>query len=113
MGERYSVFQSFSVAILIFLEINFFKSENLKYNLLVRKYCAKISNKINNIQGLNFKAGVSEVWGIQYHPEITYEKMISIIKFRKDELHHKDIAYNKGASKKGFYSLIDKVIKTG
>ena len=37
----------------------------------------------------------------------------SIIKFREDELHHKDIAYNKGASKKGFYSLIDKVIKTG
>jgi len=37
----------------------------------------------------------------------------SIIKFRKDELHHKDIAYNEGATKKGFYSLIDKVIKTG
>ena len=37
----------------------------------------------------------------------------SIIKFRKDELHHKDIAYNEGATKKGFYSLIDTVIKTG
>ena len=37
----------------------------------------------------------------------------SIIKFREDELHHKDIAYNEGASKKGFYSIIDKVIKTG
>ena len=36
-----------------------------------------------------------------------------IIKFREDELHHKDIAYNEGATKKGFYSLIDKVIKTG
>ena len=37
----------------------------------------------------------------------------NIIKFREDELHHKDIAYNEGASKKGFYSIIDKVIKTG
>jgi ubiquinone biosynthesis monooxygenase Coq7 len=37
----------------------------------------------------------------------------SIIKFRKDELHHKDIAYNEGATKKGFHSLIDKVIKAG
>jgi len=36
-----------------------------------------------------------------------------IIKFREDELHHKDIAYEKGASKEGVYSLLDKIIKTG
>ena len=36
-----------------------------------------------------------------------------IIKFREDELNHKDIAYKKGASKDGFYSLLDKIIKTG
>jgi len=36
-----------------------------------------------------------------------------IIKFREDELHHKDIAYNEGATKKGFYSIMDKIIKTG
>ena len=36
-----------------------------------------------------------------------------IIKFREDELHHKNIAYEKGATKKGFYSLMDKIIKTG
>ena len=36
-----------------------------------------------------------------------------IIKFRKDELHHKDIAYEEGASKKGLYSIMDKIIKTG
>ena len=35
-----------------------------------------------------------------------------IIKFREDELHHKDIAYNEGATKKGFYSIMDKIIKT-
>ena len=36
-----------------------------------------------------------------------------IIKFRQDELHHKDIAYEKGATKKGIYSIMDKIIKTG
>ena len=36
-----------------------------------------------------------------------------IIKFREDELHHKDIAYEEGATKKGFYSVLDKIIKTG
>ena len=25
-----------------------------------------------------------------------------IVKFREDELHHKDIAYSEGATKKGF-----------
>tara|TARA_B100000989_G_scaffold110120_1_gene80787 strand:+ start:350 stop:880 length:531 start_codon:yes stop_codon:yes gene_type:complete len=36
-----------------------------------------------------------------------------IIKFREDEIHHKDIAYQKGASKKGLYSIMDRIIKTG
>ena len=36
-----------------------------------------------------------------------------IIKFREDELSHKDIAYEKGATKEGPYSLLDKIIKTG
>ena len=44
------------------------------------------SNKINKIQSVNFKSGVSDVWGLQYHPEITYHKMITLIKFRKDKL---------------------------
>ena len=36
-----------------------------------------------------------------------------ITKFRDDELNHKDIAYEQGASKKGLYSIMDKIIKTG
>ena len=36
-----------------------------------------------------------------------------IIKFREDELHHRDIAYKEGATKKGIYSVLDKIIKTG
>ena len=36
-----------------------------------------------------------------------------ITKFREDELHHKDIAYEKGATKEGLYFIMDKIIKTG
>ena len=35
-----------------------------------------------------------------------------IIKFRDDELHHKDIAYEGGATKDGLYDILDKLIKT-
>ena len=35
-----------------------------------------------------------------------------IEKFRQDELDHKDIAYEEGATKKGLYKILDNVIKT-
>ena len=35
-----------------------------------------------------------------------------IMKFRQDELDHKDIAYDNGATKKGLYGILDKIIKT-
>ena len=44
------------------------------------------SNKVNKIQSLYFEINNTKVWGLQYHPEITYEKMISLIQFRKDRL---------------------------
>ena len=44
------------------------------------------SNKINKVQSIYFKVNNTNVWGLQYHPEITYEKMISLIEFRKDRL---------------------------
>ena len=44
------------------------------------------SNKVNKISSISFKHEKSEIWGIQYHPEIKYEKMIELIKFRKDRL---------------------------
>ena len=64
-------------------------------------------------------ASVEEVIDEHYQNQIeqlgTDEKMLKdkIIKFRQDELHHKDIAYEKGATKKGLYSILDKIIKTG
>ena len=64
-------------------------------------------------------ASVEEVIDKHYLNQINQldadEKQLKekIIKFREDELHHKDIAYEKGATKKGFYSILDKIIKTG
>ena len=64
-------------------------------------------------------ASVEEVIDEHYQNQInqldTSEKDLKkkIIKFREDELHHKDIAYEKGATKKGLYSIMDKIIKTG
>ena len=64
-------------------------------------------------------ASVEEVIDEHYANQIKYlktnEKKLKkkIIKFRKDELHHKHIAYEEGATKKGAYSILDKIIKTG
>jgi ubiquinone biosynthesis monooxygenase Coq7 len=64
-------------------------------------------------------ASVEEVIDEHYLNQIKQldnsEKILKkkIIKFREDELNHKDIAYEKGATKKGPYSILDKLIKTG
>ena len=64
-------------------------------------------------------ASVEEVIDEHYQNHINQleedEKILKekIIKFREDELHHKNIAYEKGASKEGLYSVLDKIIKTG
>ena len=63
-------------------------------------------------------ASVEEVIDEHYEKQINqlkpYEKILKekIKKFRLDELHHKDIAYEKGATKKGLYKILDKIIKT-
>ena len=64
-------------------------------------------------------ASVEEVIDKHYQSQINQleddEKKLreKIKKFRADELEHKDIAYEHGATKKGLYSLMDKIIKTG
>jgi 3-demethoxyubiquinol 3-hydroxylase len=64
-------------------------------------------------------ASVEEVIDKHYQSQIDQldktEKELkkNITKFREDELHHKDIAYEKGATKEGCYSILDKIIKTG
>ncbi len=66
------------------------------------------SNKLNKVQGLNFKIGVSEIWAIQYHPEITYDKMISLIRFRKDRLIKFRKAFNSEDDIENHIKVIEK-----
>ena len=66
-----------------------FNSPAFNFDEVVRlpdKAVCLASNRINKIQSLYFEINKTKVWGLQYHPEITYEKMISLIKFRRDRL---------------------------
>ena len=64
-------------------------------------------------------ASVEEVIDGHYQNQLNQinsdEKILKekIKKFRDDEIHHKNIAYDNGASKEGLYSIFDKIIKTG
>ena len=64
-------------------------------------------------------ASVEEVIQDHYANQINQleddEKVLKekIVKFREDEIDHKEIAYNEGASKKGLYKILDGIIKTG
>ena len=64
-------------------------------------------------------ASVEEVIDGHYQNQLNQinsdEKILKekIKKFRDDEIHHKNIAYDNGASKEGLYSILDKIIKTG
>ena len=77
------------------------------------------STILGNKAAMLCTASVEEVIDEHYQNQINKlgddEKELKkkIIKFREDELHHKDIAYENGASKEGLYSVMDKLIKTG
>ena len=68
------------------------------------------SNKINKVQSLYFKVNETNVWGLQYHPEITYEKMISLIEFRKDRLIENRKVFNNEQDVENHISFIKKEI---
>ena len=73
-----------------------YKSKNKKFNSPAFNFDEVVtlpeggihlaSNKINKVHSIHFKKEISDIWGLQYHPEITYHKMISLIKFRKERL---------------------------
>ena len=52
------------------------------------------SDKINKFMTLQFNVGKSEVWGLQYHPEIPYDYMIKLIKHRSKGLIYRKIFKN-------------------
>ena len=69
------------------------------------------SDKINNVMGLHFYVELSEIWGVQYHPDYFYSQTIALTKIRKDKLidnnyfasiedFEKNISYIKSEEKK-------------
>ena len=44
------------------------------------------SDKVNNVMGVSFIAGNSEIIGLQYHPDYEYYQMINLIAGRKERL---------------------------
>ncbi len=44
------------------------------------------SDKVNNVMGVSFTAGNSEITGLQYHPDYEYYQMINLIAGRKERL---------------------------
>ena len=49
------------------------------------------SNKINKFEALYFTVGKSEIWGLQYHPEIPYDYMIKLIKHRSEKMIERNV----------------------
>ena len=103
------------------LNNSLYKDKNVKFNTPAFNFDEVVtipmdakhlaSNKINKIQGLNFKTGVSEIWGLQYHPEITYKKMVDIIKFRKDALIKKRNIFKNEEELNNHIKFIEEEIK--
>ena len=64
-------------------------------------------------------ASVEEVIEVHYKNQLKklgndeMDLKAKIEKFKEDEVDHKNIAYEAGASNKGIYSVMDKVIRTG
>jgi len=75
---------------------NLYKSKSKKFNspafnfdeveIPPKNSVLLASTKINKFAALHFTAGKSEVWGLQYHPEIPYSYMIRLLKHRKKKL---------------------------
>ena len=108
---------------------NYFEEEIKKRNITPTKFLPLWdllgvglgfgSTILGNKAAMLCTASVEEVIQEHYANQIKQlesdEKKLKekIIKFRDDELNHKDIAYDEGATKKGAYSIMDKIIKTG
>ena len=98
-----------------------YKSKNKKFNSPAFNFDEVVklpdgavhlaSNKINKIQSIHFKKGISDVWGLQYHPEITYHKMITLIKFRKEKLINNRKCFNNETEIQNHINFIEEEIK--
>jgi len=110
------------------------KNNQAIWNTRIKKSASSLFQKVGNSIDIDKRLYKEDIQGSIAHVEMLFkQKIISfkiknqinqldvsekelkkkITKFRQDEIDHKDIAYDKGATKKGPYLLLDKIIKTG
>ena len=65
------------------------------------------SDKINKFMAIQFNVGKSEIWGLQYHPEIPFNYMVKLIKHRSKGLIEKNI-FNNSEDIKSHLEIIKK-----
>ena len=80
--------------------------KGLSNSSIVKDALSDLKNKDLNIELFSDVIGNTKVFGLQYHPEITYEKMISLIEFRKDKLIENRKAFNNNKEVKNHISFI-------
>ena len=66
----------------------------MKLTEIPEKATLLASDEINKVMGIYFKAGNSEIWGLQYHPDYEYSQMISLSNARKDRLLNNKVFNN-------------------
>ena len=47
------------------------------------------SDKVNHVMAIHFKPEKAEVWGLQYHPDYEYHKMVNLSAERKEQMLEK------------------------
>ena len=52
------------------------------------------SSEVNNVKSVSFRAGNSEIIGLQYHPDYEYWQMIKLIAGRKERLFRNNKSLN-------------------
>jgi GMP synthase (glutamine-hydrolysing) len=79
-GEKYFIYKD-KKTIFTSPAFNFDEVSELPKNAILLS-----SDKVNNVMGVKFDAGNSEIIGLQYHPDYEYFQMLNLIAGRKDRL---------------------------
>ena len=79
-GEKHFVYKN-KKKIFTSPAFNFDEVSELPKNAIILS-----SDKVNNVMGVSFNAGNSEIIGLQYHPDYEYFQMLKLIAGRKERL---------------------------
>ena len=70
-----------------------------------KKFQEELNQLLVKFEDLYFTVWKSEIWGIQYHPEIPYDYMIKLIKHRSKAMIEKNVFKNQNEIDKHINSI--------